>query len=100
MLNGKEETINLKQFIKSFPHPRDDEIVERLKEMLTKQLKTLNSILSDSLVWILEASMLEANGNRKYEAINKLFIQLKTYPDSLHEFRNLIEKHHTQSKFY
>ncbi len=87
LLNGKEETTNLEQFIKSFPHPRDDEIVERLKEMLIKQLKTLNGIFSDSLRWMLEAS----DEYKKYGVIDKLLIQLETYPDSLHEFRDLIE---------
>lgn len=82
LLNSKEESTNLQGFIKKYPYPRDERIIESLKTRLDKQLKALNEKLLGYLRWQLESS----DEYKRNDAVDKLFRQLQTYPDSLDQF--------------
>ena len=88
LLNSKEESTNLQEFIKKYPYPRDERIVESLKMRLGEQLKALNDKLLGYLRWQLESS----DECKRNDAVDKLFRQLQTYPDSLNQFLYHIEK--------
>lgn len=82
LLSSKEENTNLQKFIEKYPYPRDERIVESLKPRLAEQLKTLNDKLLGCLKWWLESS----DECIRNDAVDKLFSQLQTYPDSLDQF--------------
>ena len=49
LLRGKEETINLLNFIEESPYSRDEQMLERLLVLMSEQLKELNDKFTESI---------------------------------------------------
>ena len=78
-LGGKEENTNLQTVIEAITGQQDIRTVE--------QLKRLNDKFADYLDILLKSS----DSNTRSNAVYKLFVHLQIYPDSLDQFRHLIE---------
>ena len=78
-LSGREESTNLQTVIEAITGQLDTRTVE--------QLKRLNDKFGDYLDTLLKSS----DSNTRSNAVYKLFVHLQIYPDSLDQFRHLIE---------
>ena len=80
-LNGKEENTNLQTITEAFIGQQDIQTAE--------QLKRLNGKFSAYLENLLKSGDPDAVNN----AVYKMFVHLQIYPDSLDQFRHLIEEY-------
>ena len=78
-LSGREENTNLQTITEAFTGQQDS--------LTAEQLKRLNGKFSAYLEALLKSGSRDAVNN----AVHKMFIHLQIYPDSLDQFRHLIE---------
>ena len=78
-LSGREENTNLQTIIEAFTGQQDMRAVEQLKR------------LNDKFSAYLEALLKSEDQDTVNNAVYKMFAHLQIYPDSLEQFRHLIE---------